>query len=107
MSKRAKIWAVKARANLMDKHGNECAWCGETCGLQFDCIIPQGDAHHRFSTDKRMTFYRRQDAAGNLQVLCGDCNTTKSVGERRSSRAIEFSGTVTYGQEFRSELTPF
>ena len=107
MSRRAKEWAVKARAELMDKHGNECAWCGENCGLQFDCIIPQGDAHHRFSTDKRMTFYRRQDAAGNLQVLCADCNTTKSVGERRRARLEEFSGTITYAARPSQAECPF
>jgi 5-methylcytosine-specific restriction endonuclease McrA len=103
MSKRAKVWAVKARARLMDAHGNECALCGDTFNLQFDCIIPQGNAHHRFSTDKRMTFYRRQDADGNLQLLCGPCHTAKSENEdRRKNRAViraELFGHIIYANE--------
>lgn len=94
MSRRAKLWAIKARSALMDFYGNECAHCGETTGLQFDCIIPRGHAHHQFSTDKRMSFYRRQHQAGNLQVLCAVCNGVKSVSERRARLRAEFADVI-------------
>jgi 5-methylcytosine-specific restriction endonuclease McrA len=77
MSRRAKVWAVKARAELMDVLGRRCVWCGVTENLTFDCKIPQGDEHHRMSTDQRMTFYRRQHQQRNLQVLCDKCNSQK------------------------------
>lgn len=78
MSARAKIWAVKARANLLAMLGGRCAECGTDEALTFDCIMPQGDGHHRGSTDQRMTFYRRQHFEfSNVQVLCASCNARK------------------------------
>lgn len=106
MSRRAKVWAVQARARLMDAYGNECAFCGETTGLQFDCIINRGHAHHEFSTDKRMTFYRREAASGNLQLLCAGCNNRKSHEESRRARRIEFADTITY-PSFSAAENPF
>lgn len=73
------IWAKNARFALLFKLGGCCAKCSSTKELEFDCIIPQGHVHHRLGTAKRMTFYRRQHAAGNLQILCRRCNNKKAV----------------------------
>ena len=77
MSLRAKLWAKKARQFLLNQLGGHCACCGVDDGLTFDCIQPTGDSHHRGSTDQRMSFYRQQNALGNIQVLCHKCNSRK------------------------------
>jgi 5-methylcytosine-specific restriction endonuclease McrA len=82
MSKRQKLWAAKVRETLRIRLGWICRECGETSGLEFDCITPTGHAHHRLSTDQRATFYRRQMAVGNLQLLCADCHQAKSAHEQ-------------------------
>jgi len=79
MSARAKTWARQARARLLQIMGGTCACCGTTDSLTFDCIVPQGDDHHRGSTDQRMIFYRRQFESDNLQILCDSCNARKGA----------------------------
>ena len=81
MSARIKSWARRARVRLLIVLGNRCVHCGATSCLTFDCIKPMGDAHHRMSTDQRMCYYHKQARAGNLQILCADCNTRKSARE--------------------------
>lgn len=73
------IWARNARFNLLFKLGGCCAQCSSTRELEFDCIIPQGHYHHPLGTAKRMVFYRKQHAVGNLQILCRRCNRKKAV----------------------------
>lgn len=70
MAKAQKEWAKKAKFYLMFKLGGACFRCGTDKHLDFDCIEPQGDAHHRLDTARRISFYRRQHAEGNLQLLC-------------------------------------
>ena len=77
MSARQKDWARRARANLLATLSAVCANCGRTDDLTFDCIRPTGHKHHTFDTSARMSFYRRQHAEGNLQVLCKNCNGNK------------------------------
>ena len=77
-----KDWARRARLQLLHALGGVCAECFSAERLEFDCIVPCGDAHHRMDTSARMSFYRAQHRAGNLQVLCSTCNGQKSVGER-------------------------
>lgn len=74
MGARQKEWARKARKALRLELGNECALCGTKRHLEFDCITPQGDAHHKFDTSHRMSFYRQQHLRGNLRLLCQKCN---------------------------------
>ncbi len=57
--------------------GNVCAHCGTDQNLEFDCLSPRGDRHHRGDASQRMCFYRRQFREGNLQVLCNVCNGRK------------------------------
>lgn len=73
------IWARNARFKLLFLLGGCCAHCSSTRELEFDCKIPQGHVHHTLGTAKRMVFYRKQHAAGNLQILCKRCHKKKSV----------------------------
>lgn len=82
MAKRQKEWAKAKRAELMATLGAVCVTCGTTEKLTFDCIQPQGDEHHRKDTSARMSFYRKQHAAGNVQVLCHECNSRKGLDDR-------------------------
>lgn len=99
MSARVKEWARRARAKLMSTLGNQCAWCGNSEKLTFDCIYPLGDQHHRMSTDQRMSFYHGQHKAGNLQILCASCNAKKS------DTVTEVPGEMNW--EHLGELQPF
>ena len=81
MSRAAKDWAMQKRRELMTLLGNVCAHCGTAEGLEFDCIYPKGDRHHRGDASQRMCFYRRQFREGNLQVLCNVCNARKGDSE--------------------------
>lgn len=57
--------------------GSKCAACGSVESLEFDCINPKGNDHHRKSAPERICFYRRQAREGNLQLLCSACNALK------------------------------
>lgn len=88
MAKRQREWAQRALFCLFEELGSRCASCGTfgeeedvRGGLEFDCIEPQGDAHHRWETGRRASFYRRQHAERNLQLLCFDCHLAKSRTE--------------------------
>jgi len=59
--------------------GGRCVLCGCQENLTFDCIVPQGHAHHRSGTVARVLFYRLQMRAGNLQLLCLGCNSRKGA----------------------------
>ena len=77
MSREAKDWARRKRVELMTLLGNVCAHCGGDENLEFDCIYPKGDRHHRGEASQRMCFYRREFREGNLQVLCNVCSARK------------------------------
>jgi|GEM_PF-794637 len=84
MSQRHKEWARRARVKLLADLGNRCAVCGVpawAADLEFDCILRQGDEHHRKDTSARMCFYRQQHRLGNLQSLCPDCHKEKNALE--------------------------
>jgi hypothetical protein len=81
MAKRHKRWASRQRQLMIAAMGGACAACGSTEALTFDCIAPRGDSHHRGNAVERMTFYRREARAGNIQVLCDKCNALKGDTE--------------------------
>ena len=81
MAKAQKEWARRQRRALMAELGEVCVFCGSVLNLEFDCKKPMGDAHHRYDTSHRMSFYRKQHANGNLQVLCRRCNARKGSDE--------------------------
>lgn len=78
MAKRQKDWARRAKAALLVELGGKCVKCSTTENLTFDCIVPQGDAHHRLDASARICFYRRQHREGNVQILCRPHNEEKS-----------------------------
>lgn len=78
MATRQTIWAQRKRRWLLAVLGGRCVHCGCADNLTFDCITATGDKHHKMSSAQRMTFYTRQAAMGNLQVLCFECNCKKS-----------------------------
>lgn len=67
--------------------GGKCAYCNATACLTFDCIVPTGDAHHRLSSVGRVTYYKREMARGNIQLLCSECNSRKGAKAQSRYRA--------------------
>lgn len=96
MGKRQKEWARKARLVLISELGGKCVRCGSREHLEFDCILPCGDEHHRMDTERRICFYRRMHTEGNLQLLCnhkaGSCHEKKTSKDRRdlASGQVQF-----------------
>lgn len=105
MSKYHKIWAKKRRRYIKGLLGYRCNLCGihellkedlldpktqKPILLVFDCIIAQGDKHHKGSTDQRMIFYWKQYKANNLQLLCEKCHDKKSSAEHPQKDVSEF-----------------
>lgn len=89
MAKRQKQWAARATLALRIALGSHCAHCGissQASPLEFDCIRPQGHRHHALDYSARLSFYRAQHQALNLQLLCPRCHSLKSAQElpRRS-----------------------
>lgn len=79
MAKRQKNWARRAKTALFALLGGKCVKCGTTENLTFDCIVPQGDRHHKTDTSARICFYRRQHYEHqNVQILCRFHNIEKS-----------------------------
>lgn len=79
MAARQKEWARRAKVALMAELGGKCVECGTTANLTFDCIIPQGDKHHRLDMARRISFYRKQHYEHkNVQLLCKSDNEKKS-----------------------------
>jgi hypothetical protein len=79
---RHRKWAVHTLKTLKRLLGSRCAWCSRDArkagSLEFDCIAPMGDEHHRFETNRRATFYRRMFRQANLQLLCVRCHKRKT-----------------------------
>jgi len=104
MSRQAKEWAKRRRAELMELLGGKCHWCGESdpTKLTFDCIEPTGHDHHAGSTDQRMCFYLRQHRErDNIQILCFGCNGLKG------SAILDFRPVPEMNWQQVGELAPF
>jgi len=78
MARRQRKWAMSQTETLRLVLGGACAVCGKVRNLEFDCIVPCGDDHHKMEWSWRLSFYRAQFASGNLQLLCQKCNARKS-----------------------------
>ena len=81
MASRQVIWARRVKQELREIMGERCRRCGATEELEFDCIEPQGHHHHQVGTVGRATFYRLQHKIGNLQLLCPDCHSIKTLAD--------------------------
>lgn len=88
MAKHQKEWARQARFTLTFLMGGACR-CGEDKDLDFDCITPQGDTHHKMDTSARMSFYRKQHKEKNLQLLCKQCHKQKNKEDEIKRRDNE------------------
>lgn len=77
------------RAALLLALGSRCAKCGTDQELELDCVVPTGDKHHRAGVYTRHHFYKKQHAAGNLQILCERCHVAKSVMEHPQQQTKE------------------
>jgi len=79
MGARQREWARKVRDGILDALGNKCAKCPATDKLQFDCVDSNVEMHwQNYDWSQRMSFYRRQFKAGNLQLLCNVCHGQKT-----------------------------
>jgi len=91
MSASGKLRAKRGRETMRLELGNACAYCAITfdaADLEFDCIEPTGDRHHRMDSESRHYFYRAQQRAGNLQLLCRECHAEKSAWEHPARREL-------------------
>jgi hypothetical protein len=70
-----KVW-------LMAELGDRCKRCSATNNLEFDCIVPNGKAHHGKSLCDRIRFYVAEFHRNNLQLLCAECHSLKSVEDK-------------------------
>ena len=78
MARRHRIWAARSRVSMTLALGGCCVMCQRRDDLTFDCIVPMGGAHHSGSAPQRISFYRSQLRAGNVQLLCARCNSLKA-----------------------------
>lgn len=77
MGLRQREWARRTRDSLRTALGGKCVDCCSTFDLEFDVVKPVPERHHRIEWSARMSFYRRQYAAGNLALRCAHCNGFK------------------------------
>lgn len=79
MALRQRKWAWKQTRRLRKLLGGKCNICGKKKDLTFDLILPSAnDFHHRdMEWSWRLSFYRREYDANNLQLLCDKCNSRK------------------------------
>lgn len=107
MSKQEKARGRRRRKELLEALGNKCAWCGTTEKLEFDCIIPQGDKHHRKDAAARMDFYWQQHRKGNIQILCNLDNREKSVLDAEFLQKLEQMKEAAAQRQKDVEEVPF
>ena len=79
MARRQRRWARESLDRLRIALNGRCNRCGDKEHLEFDCIKPQGHKHHSQGIGFRATFYWRQARAGNLQLLCRNCHSLKTL----------------------------
>lgn len=83
MGQRQRQWAALETARLRKQLGGECVECGSTDDLQFDHIDGSDWQANTVEWSARISRYRREIAAGLIQLLCGPCNRQKGNPRRR------------------------
>jgi len=72
--------------------GGKCSKCGRKRRLSFDCKVPQNDGHaKKMSSAKRIRYYWMHFNAGNLDLLCIYCNSSKATADKEYLRKKQFS----------------
>jgi 5-methylcytosine-specific restriction endonuclease McrA len=66
--------ARQRRAFLMQQMGGRCAFCGSSEFLEFDHMVPRRWVAAAKSRWQRQREYERDDALGELRLLCRSCN---------------------------------
>lgn len=69
----------RGRLALIVALGGKCVDCGEADPdeLQFDHTGPRTWVANKTSRWQRLAHYRREAAAGEIELRCGDCNNRK------------------------------
>lgn len=71
----------RGRRRLIDELGGRCAWCGRRSRLEFDHLEPRDWQPEKTARWVRLARYRREAAAGKVQLLCRSCNARKGRPE--------------------------
>ena len=79
--------AARLKFELATALGGKCSRCPAVSALEFDCVVPQGPAHHRLDFPAKIRWYWQEYSRGNLQLLCRACHQRKTVEENRKVRA--------------------
>jgi hypothetical protein len=93
MGRAEKEWARRKRVELMTLLGNVCAHCGTDEKLEFDCIFPRGDRHHRGDASQRMCFYR----ASFVRATFRCCATSAMRGRAMTNRVLVLTAPLPEG----------
>ena len=81
----------EAKQDLRRALGGVCRACGTGDRLQFDVVRPVGPEHHSMNVYSRLAFYLAQARAGNLQLLCQQCHSSKTVEDTRRRIAAKIT----------------
>lgn len=72
---RVLAWYAKARQKLIDELGGKCKRCGAKEKLEFHHTRPRTWAARNLSRWSRLAAYKRDIAAGVIDLLCKSCNS--------------------------------
>ena len=73
-------------AALRSALGGHCRFCSESVTLEFDCIVPMGNDHHKVGSMARISFYERLHLYSNVQLLCPRHHREKSKDDMERKR---------------------
>ena len=88
--KQKTIYTQERREALRKALGNVCKHCKATGKLHFDCVYPQGHAHHQMGSRDRIIFYEREHKRGNIQLLCARCHSLKNEQDAAMRFAVNW-----------------
>ncbi len=78
--KRRKLYSAR-KAALVERLGGKCAQCGATTDLTFDHLLPRTWKSKDVHATKRLRLYAEEAERGEIQLLCGRCNSSKGAPE--------------------------
>lgn len=75
--------ADRIRTWLHDYLGNECAECGATSPLEIDHPWGRSWSPRKLCRYRRWLRYRKEALAGQVRLLCADCNKAPECRPRK------------------------